>query len=367
MNIFRTSVLATLVLSWSAYASAVSRSTASPQTQLLLTGCADDAGFSSCQKQANDHLDKCLQDAKANGNTKAEILSCGCTFYTENINCAATSCWNKVNECNYQIFVTGFLANCPVAKAPIPYFPIAAGAQDACSCNLGKIFLETTQAIQESAACSNSAKGGDAGANVQIIQGCICCEISAALSRSVQFGRHRLFLLSIVVCRLTPFSIVGTCPDTDPTLVGLEAAHTLQTNMNTPFNSCGKYLTSFDCVSQLGFQKIGGGQFYTPSNLPAFGKQPLTNTGGVVTTPANGPSFRWTNAADGKTYTINAAGLGKAAQGSGNGGSSSTQGNSDGGGSSSNSKSSASRTDPRLLSWAVGVALFAGAGRICGF
>ncbi|CEJ89645.1 hypothetical protein VHEMI05476 [[Torrubiella] hemipterigena] len=346
MHLLPTSLFAALVLSWSAMAAGVSRATSSPQNQLLLSGCADDAGFSSCQKEANEHLDKCLQTAKANGNTKTEILSCGCTFYTENINCAATSCWNKVYECNYQIFVTGFLANCPVAKAPIPYFPIPAGAQDACSCNLGKIFLETSLAIQESATCSNSAKGGDASANVQIIQGCICCEISAALS-----------------------SIVATCPDTDPNLVGLEAAHTLQTNMNTPFNSCGKYLSSFDCVSQLGFQKIGGGSFYTPNNLPAFGKQPLTNTGGSVTTPGNGPSFRWTNAADGKTYTINAAGLGKA-QGSGNSGS--NQGNNNGGGSStSNSKSTASRTNPTLLSWAVGAVLFAGATalaeHICGF
>lgn len=185
MRFLPASLFAALVLSWSATAAGVSRATSSPQNQLLLSGCADDAGFSSCQKEANEHLDKCLQTAKANGNTKTEILSCGCTFYTENINCAATSCWNKVYECNYQIFVTGFLANCPVAKAPIPYFPIPAGAQDACSCNLGKIFLETSLAIQESATCSNNPKGGDASANVQIIQGCICCEISAALSRSV--------------------------------------------------------------------------------------------------------------------------------------------------------------------------------------
>lgn len=157
-------------------------SSTGPTRQLTLSNCADDSGFKSCQTNANTALDKCLQTAKGNGNHQTDILACGCLYYTQNINCAATSCWNRVNECNYQIFVTGFLTNCPTAAAPIPYFGFDKDAQDACSCNLAQIYLETTAAVTYSGKCSNNANGPDAANNVQQIQGCMCCAVSAPLS-----------------------------------------------------------------------------------------------------------------------------------------------------------------------------------------
>lgn len=163
-------------------ASAQDTTTNNPQRQLILSNCADDSGFKTCQANADKALDQCIQGAKSRGSSQVEILACGCTFYTQNINCAATSCWNKVNECNYQIFITGFLANCPTAKAPIPYFGFDKDAQDACSCNLAQINVETSAAVVYSGQCSNKANGPDAASNVQQIQGCMCCAVSGSLS-----------------------------------------------------------------------------------------------------------------------------------------------------------------------------------------
>lgn len=148
---------------------------------LTSTGCADASGFESCQKQANDQLSSCIAQAKKD-NSQTELLACGCQNYVDNYNCYSTSCWNRVWECEYQEYILDYFLSCPIAKLPVPYFPAPNKAPDACSCNLGKVFLAIQDAIQETTTCSNNANSGDAASNVQQIQGCECCEISGALS-----------------------------------------------------------------------------------------------------------------------------------------------------------------------------------------
>ncbi|KAJ9637614.1 hypothetical protein, variant [Exophiala oligosperma] len=174
--------------------------------------------------------------------------------------------------------------NCATAKLPVPYFPAPDDATDACSCNLGKVHMAVVDAIQETATCSNNANSGDASSNVQQIQGCNCCEISGALS-----------------------SIFEICPNTDPTLVGLSRISDLETELNTPFSSCGQYLETYDCISSLSYSLDGVSTYLKPSDPLQTGTETLSNGPGTVTTPASGQVFSYTNGGDGVVYTITAA------------------------------------------------------------
>ncbi|KAL7948139.1 hypothetical protein V8C42DRAFT_351955 [Trichoderma barbatum] len=263
---------------------------------LTSTGCADSSGFESCQKQANgNELSSCIAQAKKD-NSQQEILACGCQNYVNNYNCYSAFCWNRVWECEYQEYIIDYFTNCPVAKLPVPYFPAPNKAPNACSCNLGKVYLAIQDAIQETATCSNNANSGDASSNLQQIQGCDCCEISGALS--------------------TFFNI---CPDTDPKLIGLSNVAQLQSQLNTPFDSCGPYLDTYDCVSILGYSLDGVSKYYKPTDVPPDGTATLSNAPGTVTSPASGTVFTYTNGGDGTVYTITAAGQVKGSGGSGSG------------------------------------------------
>ncbi|KND93435.1 hypothetical protein TOPH_01889 [Tolypocladium ophioglossoides CBS 100239] len=264
----------------------------SATANLTSTGCVDVSGFESCQKDATAKASDCLATARKDG-SELEIEACGCANYIDNINCAASHCWNRVNECEYQKYAVAYLRNCPIAKTPLPYFPAPDGAPDACSCNLGKVFLAINSTIQQGGKCSSSTGGADAFSNVQRIQGCECCEVSGALS-----------------------SIYGLCPDTDPKLIGLSDVSNLEGLLNTPFDTCSPYMSKFDCVSDFGFSPGTIHTYYNPSNLPQSGTATLSNKPGTVTAPASGSVFTYSNAANSKIDTISAAGGGS---GSGSG------------------------------------------------
>jgi len=154
-------------------------------TNLTSDGSIDASGFQKCQDAATVSTTACLNKADADG-SQLETLACGCTNYIENYNCYAAHCWNRVNECEYQTYVVEYLEGCPSAKLPVPYFPTPSNAADACSCNLGDVFLAITGYIQQGASCSTNASTTtvtDTVDSVQQIQGCECCEISASLSR----------------------------------------------------------------------------------------------------------------------------------------------------------------------------------------
>lgn len=154
----------------------------SSQVNLTSTNCVDVSGFESCQKDATAKDAACLAQARKDA-SELEVEACACASYIDNINCAASHCWNRVNECEYQEYVVAYLVNCPIAKTPLPYFPAPDNAPDACSCNVGKVYLAINGSVEQGGKCSSGATGGDAFGNVQKIQGCECCEISGALSR----------------------------------------------------------------------------------------------------------------------------------------------------------------------------------------
>ncbi|KAG0646225.1 hypothetical protein D0Z07_8172 [Hyphodiscus hymeniophilus] len=258
----------------------------SQSANLTSDGCVDAAGFQTCQNGVTAATAACLTKADADGSS-LETEACGCTDYTDNINCYAAHCWNRVNECEYQTYAVEYLVGCPIAVLPIPYFPTPANAPDSCSCNLGDVYLAITGNIQQGSTCSTNASStaiDNASESVQQIQGCECCEISGSLS-----------------------SIYSICPNTDPSLIGLSSVNQLETTLDTPFSSCGSYLAEFPCDTDLHFSAAAGGTFYGPDNLPASGTQTLSNLAGTVTAPASGAVFTYTNGADKQVYTISAA------------------------------------------------------------
>lgn len=149
---------------------------------LTSSGCADASGFEKCQASANKDTSSCIAQAR-HDNSQVELLACGCQDYVDNFNCYAAFCWNRVWECEYQEYMVSYFMNCNIAKQPVPYFPAPKNAPGACSCNVGQVYLNIQDVIQQTATCSNAADSGDAGNNLQQIEGCNCCEISGALSR----------------------------------------------------------------------------------------------------------------------------------------------------------------------------------------
>ena len=154
---------------------------------LTTTGCADASGLQKCLDDETMTTLACIHEADG---SQIAILACGCTDYIRKYNCYSSHCWNRVNECEYQSYIVEYLALCPIAKLPIPYFPAPANASDSCSCNVGLVDLAILSNEIQLGACSANGNGLDPGANVQKDQGCKCCTLSGALSRCVDLDLY---------------------------------------------------------------------------------------------------------------------------------------------------------------------------------
>ncbi|KAK0391550.1 hypothetical protein NLU13_1050 [Sarocladium strictum] len=268
-------------------------------TTLSSKGCADPSGLEKCQASANDQTSSCIAQANKD-NSQRELLACTCVDYVSNYNCFASHCWNRVWECEYQDYMVGYFQNCLTAKTPVPYFPAPDNVPDACSCNLGRVYAALHDAIQESTTCSNNANSGDAGSDLQRMEGCNCCAVGGSIA-----------------------ALVGICPDTDPTLIGLNGVSQFEKNVDVDYQNCGTYLQEFNCANDLGFQLDGVTTYIGPNDPIQTGTDTLSNGGGTVTSPASGAVFTYTNGGDGQVYTITAAGFdGKESKGSSRSGSS---------------------------------------------
>ncbi|KAK5991867.1 hypothetical protein PT974_05254 [Cladobotryum mycophilum] len=266
---------------------------AAASNPLTSTGCADPSGLQTCQNAANQKTSACIAQANKDG-SQQEILACGCQDYVNNFNCYATHCWNRVWECEYQEYIISYLTNCPIGKLPVPYFPAPDNAADACSCNLGKVFLAVQDSILEAAACTNNANGPDPGTNLQVIEGCNCCEISGGLS-----------------------SLFEICPKTDPKIIGLSNISQRSQELSVDFSKCGSYMSQYNCINDLHYSVTGVSTFYAPDDPVTTGTETLSNVPGTVTAPPSGAVFSYTNGGDKAVYTISAAGVKKGGKDSG--------------------------------------------------
>ncbi|EXJ92299.1 hypothetical protein A1O3_00849 [Capronia epimyces CBS 606.96] len=250
-----------------AFANAASSS--AQTSNITASSCVDPSGYTSCFNKANDVALNCFSGA---GTDETVQQSCGCELYLDEIQCALESCWNQVYSCEYQELASTFLINCP--STPIPSFPAPDDAPNRCSCNLGYVIQNATGSFN--APCSTEAT-----LDVDRTFACTCCMESSAWT-----------------------SIFEICPDTDPTLIGYNRINNELAYFNEPFDQCGQYLESYNCVNDLSFTPIGDIPFL--SSFPATtGTATLSNIGGSVTTPPLGATYTWT--ANGVPRTITAA------------------------------------------------------------
>ncbi|KAK9444580.1 hypothetical protein VB005_01643 [Metarhizium brunneum] len=247
---------------------------------LTSNGCADAPGFQSCQDAANEKINACFSKTKGDGVAQQ---ACACEDYILNYNCYAAHCWNRVWECEYQEYLVSYLMDCPIAKLPVPYFPIPDNAAGACSCNVGKVYKAITDSITQGASCMKNVHGADTIPRGDKIGACGCCEISGAMS-----------------------SILEICPDTKPDLVGLASVSKIQTQLDIDFCEC-QPMTKINCASDLNFSLAGVSTYFPPSSLPTSGTATLSNNPGSVTAPPSGSVFSYTNGGDKVVYTITAA------------------------------------------------------------
>lgn len=92
------------------------------------------------------------------------------------------------------------------------------------------------------------------------------------------------------------YSIYDTCPNTKPSLLGVEAWNEAVFAPND-WEECGPYLESYDCAGDLGYDRTDAGaitKFYKPSSMPSNGTETLSNKDCVVSTPVSGDTFTWT-------------------------------------------------------------------------
>jgi hypothetical protein len=78
-------------------------STASAVATLTSTGCADAAGFRTCQNGVTDAVYKCNNASTS----QTETLACGCSNYVGNYNCYAAYCWNRVIQATFLMYRLG--------------------------------------------------------------------------------------------------------------------------------------------------------------------------------------------------------------------------------------------------------------------
>ncbi|KAK9323674.1 hypothetical protein V1517DRAFT_243301, partial [Lipomyces orientalis] len=228
--------------------------------------CVDPDGYTACYNDASDVAFQCMNGTDSN----QLVQACGCVEYVDVMNCIASHCWNQVYSCAYQELVIDYIRYCP-HNDQIPFFPPPDDASGACSCNVGKIFLAVNNSIAETASCNNAAAAvSDPSQGLQLDAACACCGESASLS-----------------------SLYSICPDTDPSQAGLDVIQSYFSGFNEPFDSCDQYLSSYNCVSDLGFSQIDGGKFYGPSNLLLSGTQSLSDGPGSITSPVSGATFTW--------------------------------------------------------------------------
>jgi hypothetical protein len=82
--------------------------------------------------------------------------------------------------------MTGYFEDCPTAVTPVPYWPAPDNVPDACSCNLGNVYMAVTNSITQGTSCKTNVSNTvstDATNTVELIADCQCCAESSIVSR----------------------------------------------------------------------------------------------------------------------------------------------------------------------------------------
>ncbi|PLB51456.1 hypothetical protein P170DRAFT_433443 [Aspergillus steynii IBT 23096] len=232
--------------------------------------CADPSGLKTCYDKAKSTYNDCVKkncDKEENGKTVDDpdcLDKCACTRDRARIDCAASSCWNQVYSCEYQLTVSDLAETCDKPDLDnIPFYPAPDNAPGGCSCAVGKVnkaMLEATKIQGNQCDLKSSASDSE-------IEECMCCGYSAILS-----------------------SLPDTCPNTklsELSIDDLEAAIE-----QAGWKDCASTLEKVDCAKKFSYPKLD--TYYKPGKLPN-GTATLSNTGSSsITSPVSGATFTWT-------------------------------------------------------------------------
>lgn len=301
-----------------------------PLFSAVSSQCADPSGFDSCWANVTSAAQSCYgavnrcagsgscTDEATCSSTNADCTrNCVCDAYAGWINCALSSCWNKVSRgrpslarrtvdsrcgpgmhrsldtsptrskrqvfsCQYQALAAYAALHCPGAGLGpkntgdadnyIPYIPAPANAPGGCSCDISYVYYRYVASALRATSCAARDANGTSLNPSASTEACACCGVSAQVS-----------------------TFYNTCPSTDPAAVPLwsETVGVAETRLGT--TACRAALVGLDCRT-LGFERpgIAGGAFYQAGTLPSPGTQGLENTGNaVITSPLGGPTLVW--------------------------------------------------------------------------
>ncbi|KAF2667245.1 hypothetical protein BT63DRAFT_480251 [Microthyrium microscopicum] len=232
-------------------------------------GCVNPTGMDSCMKSSTQSLMTCVSqcgtdpgcvDTNSCGVANNPcVTSCFCQTYAERLNCALSSCWNKVYSCNYQAIALSAVQICPIAVArTIPFYISDNEGPGACSCNVIRLAAVFVSSQHDEIPCISSKTSGT---NI-----CNCCRISEIVS---VYNEN---------CNTTAPSAISSFGE-------------IQFG---DFENCLPTLGSVDCQNDYGFDTNIGPGFVWPQSAQPIGTGALTDKGSVMTSPLSGATLTWT-------------------------------------------------------------------------
>ncbi|KUJ10410.1 uncharacterized protein LY89DRAFT_723631 [Mollisia scopiformis] len=265
--------------------------------QLAMTseGCADPSGFDSCWTAATNEATSLFAKYCTTGECTDEnncytpdavcAETTTCIAYTQWINCALSTCWNRVYGCEYQNLAINAVENCPIATELAPYVPAPHDGPGYCSCNMGYVYLahlnENRAGAGETYRCNNNIAALQAENKcepncIQESQTCNCCGASSAVS-----------------------TFFNSCPTTDPSQVPIFPLLGYSSLLSS---TCSSALSGTNCTALPYNFTISPGPTYDPSiqntffdaaTLPKNGSDPLSDNAGGLSTPVSGVVLTW--------------------------------------------------------------------------
>lgn len=134
--------------------------------------CVDPKGMESCYQKAESARGKC--------NDNEEFDKCFLAFTQDQVSCTATHCWNQVYTCEYQLLVEGLLDFLDKSTFKgIPFYPPPENAAVSCNCNFSKIASSFLDVWTAAKGCGENI---DNELEDEVLEACVCCDISGILS-----------------------------------------------------------------------------------------------------------------------------------------------------------------------------------------
>ncbi|KAJ3496714.1 hypothetical protein NLG97_g2453 [Lecanicillium saksenae] len=252
--------------------------------------CMDQKGYESCLSDAAEGESDCIQSHCQDKNADCYNI-CSCNKGRQQIQCAATHCWNRVYTCEYENTMLTAMEDCSdphlETMKNIPLLIAPDNAPQQCSCNIGKLSAAINADLEDYASkqCVDVVHhGADAPADVP--RACQCCIMSHIFS-----------------------AYSNICPDTQPNLLGRDIMAKALLGTNDVWNNkCETVMAKYPCGADgLGFKIPGGeGKLFSPNEIPVDGTKTLSNAPGTITSPVSA-TITWSQDHQVVSFTVASA------------------------------------------------------------